>query len=182
MQQIRTVTCEAKQNEENSTRPQPANRTHLSRPLGGATGNSSPELEGPQEPTFEWGILRTLSQQDVRAEIFLGSFLLWADTIEMVRVAGHPRVYKSGWVYAVYIFSYISLLRMMFTPRNPLLNSLSILLQDLPFIFVRLSLIIVLGTITPVLGLFKNVLVTLSYVYFNFLTRFRMFSTFERSF
>ncbi|KAM9683098.1 transmembrane protein 236 [Dama dama] len=182
LQQIRTVTCEAKQNEENPTRPQPANRIHLSRPLGGATGSSSPELEGPQEPTFEWGILRTLSQQDVRAEIFLGSFLLWADTIEMVRVAGHPRVYKSGWVYAVYIFSYISLLRMILTPRNPLLNSLGILLQDLPFIFVRLSLIIVLGTITPVLGLCKNVLVTLSYVYFNYLTRFRMFSTFERSF
>nr|XP_020731963.1 transmembrane protein 236 isoform X2 [Odocoileus virginianus texanus] len=182
LQQIRTVTREAKQNEENATRPQPANRTHLSRPLGGATGSSSPELEGPQEPTFEWGILRRLSQQDVRAEIFLGSFLLWADTIEMVRVAGHPRVYKSGWVYAVYIFSYISLLRMTLTPRNPLLNCLGILLQDLPFIFVRLSLIIVLGTITPVLGLCKNVLVTLSYVYFNYLTGFRMFSTFERSF
>ncbi|KAB0384235.1 hypothetical protein FD755_006152 [Muntiacus reevesi] len=181
-EQIRTVTSEAKQNEENPTRPQPANRIHLSRPLGGATGSSSPELEGPQEPTFEWGILRTLSQQDVRAEVFLRSFLLWADTIEMVRVAGHPRVYKSGWVYAVYIFSYISLLRMILTPRNPLLNSLGILLQDLPFIFVRLSLIIVLGTITPVLGLCKNVLVTLSYVYFNYLTRFRMFSTFERSF
>lgn len=94
---------------------------------------------------------------------------------------GHQAVYRSGWLYPVYIFSFISLLRIIFTPQNPLLNSLGILLQDLPFIFVRLSLIIALGTITPILGLCKNVLVTLSYVYFNYLTRYRIFSTFELS-
>ncbi|XP_057589564.1 transmembrane protein 236 [Hippopotamus amphibius kiboko] len=182
LQQVKTVTDEVRRNEETPTPPQPAKRTQLSRPPGATTGSFAPELEGPQEPTFEWGILRTLSQRDVRAEVFLRTFLLWADTIEMVRVAGHPNVYKSGWVYPVYIFSFISLLRMTLTPRNPLLNSLSILLQDLPFIFVRLSLIIALGTITPVLGLCKNILVTLSYVYFNYLAKFRIFSAFERSF
>uniref|UniRef100_A0A8C0HUG4 Transmembrane protein 236 n=1 Tax=Balaenoptera musculus TaxID=9771 RepID=A0A8C0HUG4_BALMU len=180
--QIKTVTLELRQNEENLTPSQPAGSTRLPRLPGATTGGSTPELEGPQEPTFEQGVLRTMSQRDVRSEIFLWSFLLWSDTIEMVRVAGHHDVYKSGWVYPVYIFSFISLLRMILTPQNPLLNSLGIVLQDLPFIFVRLSLIIVLGTITPVLGLCKNVLVTLSYVYFNHLTKFRIFSTFETSF
>lgn len=161
--------------------PQPAKRTQPSEPPVAMTQSPVPELAGPPEPSFQSGILRMMSQQDVRAEIFLWSFLLWSDTIEMVRVAGHHAVYKSGWVYPVYIFSFISLLRMIFTPQNPLLHSLGILLQDLPFIFVRLALIIYLGTITPVLGLCKNILVTLSYIYFNYLTRFRIFSTFELS-
>ncbi|XP_047610935.1 LOW QUALITY PROTEIN: transmembrane protein 236 [Phacochoerus africanus] len=182
LQQVKTVTDQVRQNEENQIPPQPAKRTKLSRPPGGVTQSPAPELEGPQEPTFERGVLSTLSRRDVRAEIFLWSFLLWADTIEMVRVAGHPKVYKSGWVYPVYLFSFLSLLRIVLTPQNPLHGSLGILLQDLPFIFIRLSLIIVLGTITPILGLCKNVLVTVSYVYFNYLTRFRIFSGFETSF
>ncbi|XP_006192356.2 transmembrane protein 236 [Camelus dromedarius] len=182
LQQIKTVTDQVRQNEENPTPPQPAKRTQLSRPPGATTWRPAPDLEGPQEPTFDSGILRAMSQQDIRAQVFLWTFLLWSDTVEMVRVAGHPNVYKSGWVYPVYLFSFISLLRMIFTPQNPLLNSLGILLQDLPFIFVRLCLIIALGTITPVWGLCKNVLVTLSYVYFNYLTKFRIFSSFETSF
>lgn len=149
--------------------------------LAATTWSPVPAQAGPEEPTFQSGVLRAMSQRDTRAEIFLWSFLLWSDTIEMVRVAGHQAVYKSGWVYPVYLFSFISLLRIIFTPQNPLLNSLGILLQDLPFIFVRLSLIIDLGTVTPVLGLCKNVLVTLSYVYFNYLTKFRVFSSFELS-
>ncbi|XP_037366576.1 transmembrane protein 236 [Talpa occidentalis] len=171
LQDIKTVTEQVNQHEENSVPPQPARRTQL--PVQ--------HLEEPQEPSFHSGVLKAASHRDVRSEIFLWSFLLWSDTIEMVRVAGHPAVYKSGWLYPVYIFSFISLLRIILTPQNPLLNSLGILLQDIPFIFVRLSLIIVLGTVTPVLGLCKNVLVTLSYVYFNHLTKFRVFSTFEIS-
>ncbi|XP_019518463.1 PREDICTED: transmembrane protein 236 [Hipposideros armiger] len=178
LQQI-TVMDQGRENEGNAATSQSANRTGASRPPVAMTQSPAPELAGSQEPSFHSGILRMMSQQDVRAEIFLWSFLLWSDTVEMVRVAGHPKVYKSGWVYPVYIFSFISLLRIIFTPKNPLLNSLGILLQDLPFICVRLSLIIALGTITPVLGLCKNVLVTLSYVYFNYLTRYRVFSTFE---
>ncbi|XP_012604125.2 transmembrane protein 236 [Microcebus murinus] len=181
LQQIKTVTEQVKPNEENPASPQAAGTTQVSRPLGATTPSQTTVLRAPREPSFHSGILKTMSQQDVRADIFLWSFLLWSDTIEMVRVAGHPSVYKSGWIYPVYIFSFISVLRMIFTPQNPLLHSAGVLLQDLPFVFVRLSLIIVLGTITPVLGLCKNILVTLSYVYFNHLTRLRVFSTFEMS-
>lgn len=179
LQQIKTVTDQGRENEGNAATSQSVNRTGASRPPVAMTQSPAPEPAGSQEPFFQSGILRMMSQRDIRAEIFLWSFLLWSDTVEMVRVAGHPNVYKTGWLYPVYIFSFISLLRIIFTPQNPLLNSLGILLQDLPFIFVRLSLIIALGTITPVLGLCKNVLVTLSYVYFNYLTRYRVFSTFE---
>ncbi|XP_054446484.1 transmembrane protein 236 [Pteronotus mesoamericanus] len=181
LQQIKTVTDQGRQNEGNPAHPQPAKRTAVSLPPAATTQRPALKEAGHQEPSFQSGILRTMSRRDVRAEIFLWSFLLWSDTIEMVRVAGHQAVYKSAWLYPVYIFSFISLLRIILTPQNPLLNSLGILLQDLPFIFVRLSLIIALGTITPVLGLCKNVLVTLSYVYFNYLTKFRVFSTFELS-
>ncbi|XP_007934530.1 transmembrane protein 236 [Orycteropus afer afer] len=180
LQQITTVTEQARQSEENPATPQAARGIESSRGEV-TTWSQDSAFMGPEEPSFHSGILRAMSRQDVRAEIFLWSFLLWSDTIEMLRVAGHPAVYKSGWLYPVYIFSFISLLRVIFTPKNPLLNSLGILFQDLPFIFVRLSLIIVLGTITPVLGLCKNVLVTLSYIYFNHLTKLRVFSAFEMS-
>ncbi|XP_012516379.1 PREDICTED: transmembrane protein 236 [Propithecus coquereli] len=181
LQQIKTVSEQVRPNEENPASPQAAGTTQVSRPPGAATQSQVSVLRGPREPSFHSGILKTMSRKDVRAEIFLQSFLLWSDTIEMVRVAGHPNVYKSGWIYPVYIFSFISVLRMICTPKNPLLNSLGVLLQDLPFLFVRLSLISALGTITPVLGLCKNILVTLSYVYFNHLTRLGVFSTFEMS-
>ncbi|XP_047377367.1 transmembrane protein 236 [Sciurus carolinensis] len=179
LQQIKTVAEQVSQSEDSA---QAAKSTQWSRSPGAATQRQVPVIVvGPQEPSLDSGILRTMSRRDVRAEIFLWSFLLWSDTVEMLRVAGHPAVYKSGWLYPVYIFSFISLLRIVSTPQNPLLNSLGILLQDLPFVFVRLSLIIALGTITPILGLCKNVLVTLSYVYFNYLTKLRGFSTFETS-
>ncbi|XP_041623520.1 transmembrane protein 236 isoform X2 [Vulpes lagopus] len=181
LHQIKTVTDQVKQKEENTSPPQPAWTTQASQPSATRTQISTPVLRVPQEPVFHSRVLRAMSQQDDRAQIFLWSFVLWSDTIEMVRVAGHPSVYKSGWLYPVYIFSFISILRIILTPQNPLLNFLSILLQDLPFIFVRLGLIITLGTVTPVLGLCKNVLVTFSYIYFNYLTKIWTFSTFETS-
>uniref|UniRef100_A0A8C8YKC1 Transmembrane protein 236 n=1 Tax=Prolemur simus TaxID=1328070 RepID=A0A8C8YKC1_PROSS len=179
--QIKTVTEQVRPKEENSASPQAAGATQVWRPPGAMTQSQASALRAPPEPSFHSGILKIMSRRDVRAEIFLWSFLLWSDTVEMVRVAGHPNVYKSHWVYPVYIFSFISVLRMIFTPKNPLLNSVSVLLQDLPFVFVRFGLIIVLGTITPVWGLCKNILVILSYVYFNHLTRLRVFSAFELS-
>lgn len=181
LQQMKTVTEQVKQNGESPASPPAAKPPETSQPPGALPYSAIPVLTGPQEPSCDSGILKTLSRRDIRAEIFLWSFLVWSDTIEMVRVAGHPNVYKTNWLYPIYLFSFISLIRFVFTPKNPLLNSLGVLLQDLPFVFVRLSLIIVLGTITPALGLFKNVLVTLSYVYFNYLTRFRVFSSFEVS-
>ncbi|XP_021513961.1 transmembrane protein 236 [Meriones unguiculatus] len=175
LQQIKTVTEQVTQNE-NTTPAQAAKPTAVSQ-----SWHRVAMLAGPQEPSFHSGILRTMSHRDVRANLLLQSFLTWSDTIEMLRVAGHPAVYKTGWLYSVYIFSFISLLRMVFTPKNPLLSFLGVLLQDLPFIFLRLSLIIALGTITPVLGLCKNVLVTVSYIYFNYVTKLRPFSAFETS-
>ncbi|XP_077010828.1 transmembrane protein 236 [Tamandua tetradactyla] len=124
-----------------------------------------------------YGAQGALRRRDPRAELFASSFLLWADTVEMVRTAGHRAVYGSAWIYPVYIFSFISVLRVALAPENPLATSLGVLLQDAPFIFLRLGLIAALGTVTPVLGLCKNTLVTLSYLYFNFLTRRQVFST-----
>ncbi|XP_004605536.2 transmembrane protein 236 [Sorex araneus] len=179
LQNIRTVSDGVTQSDGKSAAPQPARRTKVP-----PTNTQSPTVqpEGPQEPNFQLSIWSTVSHQDRRAEIFLWSFVNWSDTVEMVRVAGHPAVYKTGWLYPVYIFSYISLLRIILTPQNPLRHFLGVLLQDVPFIFLRLSLIIVQGTITPVLGLCKNVLVMFSYFYFNYLTKLRPFSTFETSF
>lgn len=176
LHQIKTVTEQVGRGDENSAPAQTAKPTMMSLPPTNMIA-----LAAPIEPSFDSGILRTMSHRDVRAELFLRSFLTWSDTIEMMRVAGLPAVYKSGWVYPVYIFSFISLLRMIFTPKNPLLSSLGILLQDFPFFFLRLSLIVTLGNITPVLGLCKNILVTLSYIYFNHLTKLRPFSAFETS-
>lgn len=176
VQQIKTVTEQVGRGDENPAPARTAKPTMMSLPH-----TNMGALEGPIEPSFDSGIRRTMSHRDVRAELFLRSFLTWSDTIEMMRVAGLPDVYKSGWVYPVYIFSFISLLRMVFTPKNPLLSFLGVLLQDFPFIFLRLSLIVTLGTITPVLGLCKNILVTISYIYFNHLTKLRPFSAFETS-
>ncbi|XP_049633488.1 transmembrane protein 236 [Suncus etruscus] len=173
LQNIRTISDGVRQDDSNSVSQQPARRIQV---------QAARELpEGPQEPDFQLSIWSTLSHRDARAEIFLWSFMVWSDTVEMVRVAGHYAVYSTGWLYPVYIFSYLSLLRVILTPQNPLRNFLGVLLQDVPFFFVRLSLIIALGTITPILGLCKNALVTLSYIYFNYLTKLRPFSTFQTS-
>ncbi|KAJ8376730.1 hypothetical protein SKAU_G00073100 [Synaphobranchus kaupii] len=127
------------------------------------------------------GPLRFLCASDVRAEIFVESFMFWFDTVEMVRVAGHPSVYYSGWVFPIYIFSFLSVLRLILTPRSPLLSSLGVALQDLPFLFVRIALIAIFGFVTPLLYLMKNLLVSLAFIYFNFMTKLRIFNT-ERMF
>ncbi|XP_044540051.1 transmembrane protein 236-like, partial [Gracilinanus agilis] len=179
LQQVKTVTEQVKASEgdntvsETNSSPVPRPRTFVQ--------NRQPVSSVADESPFSSGILRTMSQPDKRAEIFLTSFIIWSDTIEMMRVSGHRDVFRSGWIYPVYIFSYISLLRIIFTPQFSLLSSLGVFLQDFPFIFVRVSLIAALGTITPVLGLLKNILVTLSYFYFNYLTKLRVFTTHEIS-
>ncbi|XP_001509286.2 transmembrane protein 236 [Ornithorhynchus anatinus] len=141
----------------------------------------SPRVINVEEPTSSSPVMRVMSRQDERAQIFLMSFVMWYDTIEMVRVAGHPAVFGSAWVFPVYVFSYLSLLRIILLPSVPVLGSMGIILQDFPFIFVRLGLIAALGTITPVLGLCKNILVTGSFVYFNYLINLQAFSVTETS-
>ncbi|XP_033964326.1 transmembrane protein 236-like [Pseudochaenichthys georgianus] len=127
------------------------------------------------------GPLRFLCASDARADVFVDSFMFWMDTVEMVRVAGHPLVYYSGWVFPIYIFSYLSCLRVVVMPHSPLLPSLGVALQDFPFFFVRVGLIAFFGFVTPILYLIKNLLVCLVFVYFNFMTKLRVFNT-ERMF
>uniref|UniRef100_A0A3P9NPV0 Transmembrane protein 236 n=1 Tax=Poecilia reticulata TaxID=8081 RepID=A0A3P9NPV0_POERE len=145
---------------------------------------SSPSMSGPAyhlSPYTYTGPLRFLCVSDARADVFVDSFMFWMDTVEMVRVAGHPLVYYSGWVFPIYIFSYVSCLRVVVMPNTPLLSSLGVALQDLPFFFVRVGLIALFGFVTPVLYLMKNLLVCLAFVYFNFMTKLRVFNT-ERMF
>ncbi|XP_033914793.1 transmembrane protein 236-like [Acipenser ruthenus] len=127
------------------------------------------------------GRLKFLSTNDARAEMFVDCFVFWFDTIELVRVAGLPQVFRSGWVFPIYIFSYISLLRLIVKPKNPIRSSLGVFVQDIPFLFLRIGLITVFGYVTPLIYLFKNILVFLAFVYFNFVTKLKLFNT-ERMF
>ncbi|XP_029562012.1 transmembrane protein 236 isoform X1 [Salmo trutta] len=121
------------------------------------------------------GPLRVLWSQDMRSEVFVHSFLFWMDVVELVRVAGIPDVFYSGWVFAVYILAFLSCLRLAVTPHSALLPSAGFFLQDLPFLLLRLALISVHGYITPLLYPMKNLLVCLTFTYFNFLTKLRLF-------
>ncbi|XP_035526881.1 transmembrane protein 236 [Morone saxatilis] len=121
------------------------------------------------------GPLGSLWRKDGRSEVFVDSFMFWLDTVEMVRVAGEPAVFFSAWVFPVYILAFMSILRMVITPNNPLLSLAGFALQDLPFFVIRVALIVVFGYVTPVLYPLKNVLVSLTFIYFTFLTKLRIF-------
>ncbi|XP_074507815.1 transmembrane protein 236 [Sebastes fasciatus] len=150
----------------------------------GSPSHSTPSSRAPSvaylyssssRPRSYSGPLGFLWRSDGRSEVFVDSFLFWLDTVEMVRVAGEPSVFYSAWVFPVYIFAFISTLRMVITPHNPLLSSAGAALQDLPFFILRVALIVVFGYVTPVLYPLKNVLVSLTFIYFTFLTRLRIF-------
>ncbi|KAM9839148.1 macrophage mannose receptor 1 [Aulostomus maculatus] len=87
-----------------------------------SAGNTAPQYR--ISPYTYTGPLRFLCACDARADVFVDSFMFWMDTVEMVRVAGHPLVYFSGWVFPIYIFSYLSCLRVVVMPHSPLLSSL----------------------------------------------------------
>uniref|UniRef100_A0A3B3ZFH2 Uncharacterized protein n=1 Tax=Periophthalmus magnuspinnatus TaxID=409849 RepID=A0A3B3ZFH2_9GOBI len=131
----------------------------------------------PMSPYTYTGPLRFLCATDARADVIVDSFMFWMDTVEMVRSAGHPLVYYSGWVFPIYIFSYLSCLRVVVMPHSPLLSSLGVALQDLPFFFVRAGLVAFFGFVTPVLYMMKNLLICLAFIYFNFMTKLRIFNT-----
>ncbi|XP_068565610.1 transmembrane protein 236-like [Cebidichthys violaceus] len=149
--------------------------------ISGLSSRSASTTAYRVSPYAYTGPLRFLCASDARAEVFVDSFMFWMDTVEMVRVAGHPVVYYSGWVFPIYIFSFLSCLRVVVMPHSPLLSSLGVALQDFPFFFVRVGLVAFFGFVTPVLYLMKNLLVCLAFVYFNFMTRLRVFNT-ERMF
>ncbi|XP_044077028.1 transmembrane protein 236 [Siniperca chuatsi] len=121
------------------------------------------------------GHLGFLLRRDGRSEVFVDCFLFWLDTVEMVRVAGEPSIFYSAWVFPVYILAFMSTLRIVITPHNPLLSFAGAALQDLPFFIIRVALIVVFGYVTPVLYPLKNVLVSLTFIYFTFLTKLRIF-------
>ncbi|KAM6977346.1 transmembrane protein 236 [Aplochiton taeniatus] len=150
--------------------------------VSGLSSRSTSTTAYHVSPYTYTGPLRFLCASDARAEVFVDSFLFWMDTVEMVRVAGHPSVYYSGWVFPIYIFSFLSCLRLMVMPHSPLLSSLGVALQDLPFLFVRIGLIAFFGFVTPLLYLLKNLLVCLAFIYFNFMTKLRVFNTERMSF
>ncbi|KAK9527634.1 hypothetical protein VZT92_014180 [Zoarces viviparus] len=149
--------------------------------ISGLSSRSASTTAYRMSPYAYTGPLRFLCASDARAEVFVDSFMFWMDTVEMVRVAGHPVVYYSGWVFPIYIFSFLSCLRVVVMPHSPLLSSLGVALQDFPFFFVRVGLVAFFGFVTPVLYLMKNLLVCLAFIYFNFVTRLRVFNT-ERMF
>ncbi|KAM9349346.1 transmembrane protein 236 [Symphorus nematophorus] len=121
------------------------------------------------------GPLGFLWRRDRRAEVFVDSFMFWLDTVEMLRVAGESSIFFSVWVFPIYILTYMSILRMVITPNNPLLSFAGFALQDLPFFILRVALIVKFNYVTPVLYLLKNLLVSLTFIYFTFLTKLRIF-------
>ncbi|XP_017266392.1 transmembrane protein 236 [Kryptolebias marmoratus] len=121
------------------------------------------------------GPLRFLWKKDGRSEVFVETFMFWLDTVEMVRVAGVSSVFCSAWVFPVYILAFLSCLRMIITPHSSLLSLAGVALQDVPFFIIRVVLIAVFGSVTPLLFPLKNLLVSLTYIYFTWLTKLKIF-------
>ncbi|XP_053739634.1 transmembrane protein 236-like [Synchiropus splendidus] len=112
----------------------------------------------PQSRTYT-GRLAFLWRRDGRAEMVVHAFLFWMDTAELVRVAGDPAVFRSNWVFPIYILAFVSTLRVAVTPLCPLLSIAGVALQDFPFFILRVALLGVFGFVTPVWYPLKNLLV-----------------------
>ncbi|KAI5627925.1 transmembrane protein 236 [Silurus asotus] len=125
---------------------------------------------------YDFGCLRFMCVRDPRHELFLETFVFWLDTVEMIRVAGVQKIYYSNWVFPIYILSYFSILRGVLTPHNPMLTTLGVVAQDLPFLVLRVCLVILYGYVTPILYIMKNLLSCLTFVYFHFLTKLKVFN------
>ncbi|KAM9323510.1 transmembrane protein 236 [Pholidichthys leucotaenia] len=121
------------------------------------------------------GPLGFLWRRDLRSEVFVDTFMFWLDTVEMVRVAGEPSVFYSAWVFPVYVLAFLSTLRMIITPNNPLLSFTGVALHDFPFFIIRVALIAVFGFVTPLFYPLKNILISLTYIYFTFMTKLKIF-------
>ncbi|KAI3374278.1 hypothetical protein L3Q82_006122 [Scortum barcoo] len=170
LEQVTTVTgqlhADEGQNGSTQSRPEARNggapgrwQDSPSRPTLSSRATSATYLySSSSRPRAASGHLGFLWMRDRRSEVFVQSFLFWLDTVEMVRVAGEPSVFYSAWVFLVYILAFLSTLRMVITPNNPLLSIAEVALQDLPFFIVRVILIAVYGYVTPVLYPLKNAL------------------------
>ncbi|XP_077480409.1 transmembrane protein 236 [Stigmatopora argus] len=140
-------------------------------------GNVGIEPGAGQTGTPRSGPFGFLWASDARADVLVDGFLFWMDTAEMTRVASHPPICYSGWVCPVYVFCCLSCLRVAMAPHHPSLSWLGVLLQDLPFLFVRAGLLASFGLVSPLLYLLKNLLVCLAFIYFNCMTKLRIFNT-----
>lgn len=139
---------------------------------------STTYLYSPSQHLRPWahsGRLGFLWRKDARAEVFAEGFMFWLDTVEMLRVAQEPSVFYSAWVFPVYILAFLSTLRAAIAPNNPLLCSAGFALQDMPFFVLRVALLAVFGYVTPVFYSLKNVLISVTFIYFTFLAKLRIF-------
>ena len=156
-------------------RPRPFGPNPLASPHPSPASSVGTAMRFP--PAAYSGPLRLLLASDARADEFGHAFLFWLDTAELLRAGGVPDVCFSRWVFPVCICSFLSCLRLVLAPCCPLLAPLGVLLQDLPFLLLRAVLLGTFGRISPLLYLFKNLLICLAYVYFNFMTKLRVFNT-----
>ncbi|KAM4557300.1 transmembrane protein 236 [Fundulus diaphanus] len=142
---------------------------HSTRPTAAYLYCSSPR------PVPYSGPLRFLWRKDGRSEVLVECFLFWLDVVELVRVAGEPLVFYSAWVFPVYILAFLSSLRMIISPQSSLLSFAGVMLQDFPFFIVRVALIAVFGFVTPLLYPLKNFLVSLTFIYFTWIAKLKIF-------
>lgn len=161
-----------------------ANSSVLRSEAGTPSGHSD-KMDGVSQPTntaylyssnSHSGPLSFLWTHDPRHEVFLETFMFWLDVVEMVRVTGVTAIYFSNWVFPIYIMVFFSVLRIVVVPNSPILASLGVFTQDLPFLIIRICLISIFGYVTPVLYIMKNLIVCLTFVYFIFLTKFKVFN------
>ncbi|KAM8838425.1 transmembrane protein 236 [Synchiropus picturatus] len=165
-------------------------------PPGGDQSSTSPEVTNGGHPPVRYpsvsrppstaylyassqsrtytGRLAFLWRRDERAEMVVHAFLFWMDTAELVRVAGDPAVFRTNWVFPIYILAFLSTLRVAVTPLCPLLSTAGVALQDFPFFILRVALLGVFGFVTPAWYPLKNLLVCLTFIYFNFLTKMKL--------
>lgn len=144
-------------------------------PLSSRTLGAAYLYSPSSHPLTYSGPLRILWKKDRRSEVFVKTFVFWLDTAEMVRVAGEPTVFYTAWVFPIYIFAFLSTLRMIITPHSPLLSFAGVALQDFSFFIIRVALIAKFHFVTPVLYPMKNFLVSVSFIYFTMLTKLRIF-------
>ncbi len=99
----------------------------------------------------------------------------------MVRVAGHTPVYFSGWALPVYLFCFLSTMRLALTPHSPLLSPLGVVFQDLPLPSLEDGIDWHFWICNTTTLCDEESSGLSAFIYFNFMTKLRVFNT-ERMF
>lgn len=166
------VTTVSEQQDQGTSTPEDKNGITQSRP---ASATYLYAMSPRSRSHSHSGPLGSLWTRDQRAEVFVETFMFWLDTVEMLRVAGEPSIFYSDWVFPVYVMCFLSTARVVISPVNPLLSSAGVFLQDFPFLILRVAIIAAFGFVSPLLYPLKNLLVCLSFTYFTFLTKLKVF-------